>query len=87
MNVLWYINGDIRIKTADMRKQDKQYITCNVTLRRVTKLLLLWTNNKYCILMCVFVCSLNYPACKEHEQCYTVICGPPDSTVFFEMIS
>ena len=46
--------------------------------------LLLWKNNKYCILW-VCVCSLWYPACNAMR--HIVICGLSSSTTFFNIIS
>jgi hypothetical protein len=37
--------------------------------------------------LCLFVCSLIYAACKEHEPYYIVICVLPGSTIFFHIFS
>ena len=34
-------------------------------------------------ILSVCVCSLSHPACKAHAPCYIVICGLPESTIFF----
>ena len=40
--------------------------------------------NKHYIL-CVFLCSLSYPACKAHALYYIVSCGLSGSTAFFHI--
>jgi hypothetical protein len=50
------------------------------------KKLLQWKNNIYYIFW-VCVCSLGYPACKEHASYYTAIYVLSDYTLFSHIIS
>ena len=74
--------------------------TYNVTLRCVLELLLPWKSNKYYLLICVCVLAgiLARGACAcvymhvalliHHATPYCdVICSPPVSTTFFDIIS
>jgi hypothetical protein len=37
--------------------------------------------------LCVAVCSLAYPASNAYAPYYDVVCGPSDSTAFFDIFS
>jgi hypothetical protein len=58
----------------------------NVTLRRVCGTIVVGKSNK-CYKFRVCVCSLSYPARKNHAPYHIVICGLLSSTVFFHIIS
>ena len=67
-------------------KQDRHY-TCNVTLSSVRATIAAIEKQYHIFRVCI--CILKYPACDAYAMRvgHIVICGLPDSTIFFHIIS